>query len=186
MNIKELIEWRPDCFFCHEELSIFPVIGGATAGFSINNNYFRIKSKFLNFQVHIETGEVVDLQEDDITTNDLINKTQLKITCKCLSCKENGYLYEYSGSMSLSPMLNKQLFTFREKVAVANKWLFSQVRNCNGQWGIIKTFRKNDDIQPPKSKYELVGDYITTPFFDLKKITPEKLEHRLKTYIVFS
>jgi hypothetical protein len=186
MNIKELMEWRQDCFFCHEELTVFPVIGGVTAQFSIINNYFKIKSRFLNFQIHIETGEVVDLQEDDITANDLINRTRLKITCKCLSCRDNGRLYEYSGNMSLSPLLNKQTFTFREKVAITNKWLFSQIKNYNDQWGIIKTFRKNDDILPPKSKYELVGDYITTPFFDLKKLTPEKLEHRLKTYIVFS
>lgn len=180
------MEWRQDCFFCHEELSVFPVIGGITAEFSITNNYFKIKSRFLNFQIHTETGEVVDCQEDDITTNELINKTQLKITCKCLACKENGCLYEYSGSMSLSPMLNKQSFTFREKVAITNRWLFSQIKNCGGEWGIIKTFRKDDDAQPPNHKYKLTSSFIKTPFFDLQKLTPEKLEHRLKTYIVFS
>src|SRR5512147_553798 len=100
MNIKELMEWRQDCFFCHEELTVFPVIGGVTAQFSITNNYFKIKSRFLNFQVHIETGEVVDLQED-ITVEELIKRTRLKIACKCLSCRDNGRLYEYSGNMSL-------------------------------------------------------------------------------------
>jgi hypothetical protein len=186
MNIKELIDWRQDCFFCHEELTIFPVVNGISAQCFIKDNHFIIKSRFTNLSIHIETGKTVTLNEDEVMVDDIVNSTQLKIACKCLACKENGCLYEYSGSMSLSPLLNKQSFTFREKVAITNKWLFCQIQNCGGEWGIIKTFKRNDDILTPQSKFELMKSHIKTPFFDLKKLTPVKLEHKLKTYIVFS
>lgn len=186
MNIKELMEWRKDCFFCHEELAIVPLFGDGSTQFNIENDCLIVKSRFINFSIHIENGTLTDFQSDNLMSDDFINNSHLKITCKCLSCKSTGYYYEYSGKIPLSPLFGKQRFVFREKVVRLNDWFYCQIKGANDQWGILKTFKKNELIKAPTSKYELIGGRIITPFLDLKRLTPEKLENKLKTYIVFS
>jgi|SRR5579885_1759165 len=195
MNIKELIEWRHDCFFCGEELTLFPEIGGLTASFSIEKDFLVVKSKFVNLSVHTETGEVVDEENDKVTVDEFLRASQLKITAKCLSCEGSGRLYQYYGSITLIPLTSRKMNVsmLREEVMIINDWIFGQQKldvGDNGpelkEWGSVKTFKKNIGDGPPSVVDILSADGVRTPFLDLKKLTPERLENKLKTYITFS
>lgn len=154
-------------------------VNGASTQFYIENDCLAIKSRFTSFSVNIENDKIIELQEECLA--DFLNKTRLQFTFKCLFCGDSERLYRYSANMSLCPFINERTFTFREKVAT-NNWLLSQTKNTINEWGIIKTFKKN----PLNGLLTFNKSAITTPFFDLKKMTPEKLEYKLKTHIVFS
>lgn len=50
MNIKELISWREKCFFCQNELSILPRLGGSKEiEYSLTDKYLSISSRFFFF-----------------------------------------------------------------------------------------------------------------------------------------
>jgi len=185
MNIKELMEWRQDCFFCHKELTLFSEISGdrITPCF-IKNDWFVIESKFINLSIHVETGEIVlsvDAleQEKDKILVDQILKSDLKIVHKCLSCIEYNNVYQYYGTISLTSFIKTaEIILFTETV-VFNNWALTQkIISKNGE--AIIYFRK-----APEYKMSLKNT-IKVPFIDLKKITPDKLELKIKTYIVFS
>jgi hypothetical protein len=194
MNIKELMEWRHDCFFCGEELTLFPTIGGLTATFSIEENFLVVKSQFVNLSIHIETGEVCDKEKDKVTVDEFLRMSQLKITAKCISCEGSGRLYQYYGSITQVPSLDRTMNVsmLREEVMIINDWIYGQQKLDieNGpelrEWGHIKTFKKNVGEGPPSVVDILSADGVRTPFLDLKKLTPEKLENKLKTYLIFS
>lgn len=186
MSIKELLAWRSNCFFCQDELVIIPIFGDSSTVFNIENDYLFVKSDFWDFSIHIENGTIIDNRQDNLMSDDFINNSQLKIKCKCISCTSRGYIYEYSGNISLSPMMNHRKFVFRERVSILGKWHFCQIQNNNDRWGIVNTFKKDHDLNATNPKFELAGGRIITPFLDLVQLTPERLEHKLKTYIVFS
>jgi len=190
MNIKELIDWRKDCFFCGEELTIFPTIGGLDATFSINDDFLVIESRFVNLSIHMETGAVVEPEGQKITVDEFLKRSNLKITAKCLSCEGSGRLYQYYGTVSLIPFTTRttNVSMLREEVMILNEWIFGQQKldDPPKEWGHVKTFRKNVGNGPPSVVDILSADGVTTPFLDLKKITPEKLENKLKIYILFS
>lgn len=179
MNIKELMDWRHDCFFCHEELTIFPEVSGVEAQFSIINNYFEIKSRFVNLSIHIETGKIVELEQDKIMVDEFLQRAFLGITCKCLSCTGRDHLYKYSGALSFISDKSASIYYFQESVYI-NDYVFEQHKLNNQQCGYVRVIKKQ---YIDKSS---VNTEIRTPFLDLKKLTPEKLEHKLKTYIIFS
>lgn len=181
MNIKELIEWRNDCFFCHKELTTTIEMNGVNTDFSIENNYFSIESKFVNLLIHIETGEIIlngalKLEEDKIMVDEFLQRTNFNIICSCLPCRKLGFLYKYSGSTSILFNRNVSILLFRENLYL-NNYIYEQQKINNRQWGSIKSIYPNTSSQ---------NNEIIIPFLDLKKLTLEQLEYKLKTYIVFS
>jgi hypothetical protein len=189
MNIKELMAWRQDCFFCHEDLTIFPEVGGLDASFSIENDLLHMKSKYVNLSVHVVTGEVVETEDQDkVTIDEFLKRSSLKITAKCLNCEGTGRFYSYYGTVSLMPFTTRStdISLFREEVMIINDWIFSQNKVDGREWGAIKTFKVEIGAGPPSVVDILSRESIRTPFLDLKKLTPERLENKLKTYIVFS
>lgn len=181
MNIKELIEWRHDCFFCHSKLSISLEINGVEDLFWIENDYLIIQSEPINLSIHIETGKLFDLNQSEIMIDEFLQKSHFKIVCKCLYCIEPIHqFYRYSGAISLIPLPYRSIniFHFREVVHNYNL-IFVQQKSNNREWGTISCVKNGE-------KFSVNSYELTIPFLDLKKITPAKLEQKLKTYIVFS
>lgn len=185
MNIKELIEWRQYCFFCNDELAIVPEIK-VEAKFSIDNNYFTIESRFVNLSIHVETGEIIipnvsELEKDKIMVDEFfLQRFDFKIVCKCLSCVENGREYQYYGSISFDTSIKSADVSLLIETFSFNSWAITQQKDRDLPWESMFYLKKN-----PEYKFSL-KDKMKISFLDLKKLTPEKLENKIKTYIVFS
>jgi hypothetical protein len=184
MNIKELMEWRYDCFFCHKALIMQPIIFERDVDsetwvkpFSIKDDILIIENESMTLSIHIKTGELVDLNQEKIMVKDYLKSKRLYFDFKCLSCTSRPQLYHYQGKISITHKKYIDIPAIYEYVYINNYFLSQvvsqEVINCN-----IRVYDNNENYIPNSD--------ITISFLDLKKIAPEKLEQKIKTFIVFS
>jgi hypothetical protein len=190
MNIKELIGWRETCFFCQGELSIFPEVGGLSAKYSIQDDWLKLESKFLNFSVHTVTGDVIEPPGQESTIDAFLKRQSLRICFQCVDCEQAGRRYKYAGHVRLLPFTNRStgITAFEEELHIAGKWFFRQFKDEGESIGTLRAWRNpaREGAAPYSVVDQLGNSAIKTPYLDLKRLSPEKLENKLKTYIVFS
>ena len=182
MNIKDFLAWRPDCFFCKEELFIsmqFPnykLEECEKPEYFIEDEALHFKSRYMDLTVDIVSGYI----ESSIKSVDLTNflaRNNLALTAKCLWCPAMGRAYAhvgiYDGSQNMTHM---RMTDLRESVIQDNIY-FKQSQAK--QLAIVNKFSNRE-------QHLVTGEEIYIPYLDLSKINPDNFSNKIKTYVTFS
>lgn len=189
MNIRELLDWRSNCFFCQDELVIIPNMGGAIATYKIEDDWLFLESTFVNLAINVLDGTIKEIDNSDkVTVDEYIKRMNFIISFKCSSCLSNKH-YSYQGKVNINN--NQQLAqvsALTETLYIVDKWIYTQSKLYENESGQLKSWKllNNDQRAIPNAvdrKGELV---INTPFINLNNTTPEKLDNKLRTIMVFS
>jgi hypothetical protein len=187
MNIKDLVNWRKNCFHCGEELSIVPSMANLFVKFDVKDNLFYADNSFLGFAVHIETGEIViddSMRGGPVDVNMLLNNRALEIKFKCEFCSPEECYYDYSvhyrADQEHTHMESGDLV---ETLYCRDKYYIFQYKDINQ--ASISSWRKLAGKTFFGAKPKDIANIIV-PYLDLFKLTPEKLESKIKTFILFS
>lgn len=175
MNIKELLEWRNDCFYCGSELDIFPSMNGCTGSYCIKDDWLIAESRFINFSINIINGEFVKPEKYTGDLADFVNRGFFKIVKRCSDCYHDGRIYSYSGWIVWLESKMTHVINIEEIVE-------------NNNYILIQDLEKETaalSLPAPKS-FDFLPSSFKLPFFDLKKINNKQLENKIKTYAVFS
>lgn len=175
MNIEEFINWRERCFFCQDELEIFLYIGEESPRFSKQDDWLRTEHHRFKVSIHIKTGKI----RNDGMANDVFHayfdKSIIKLQAACRACwsHEAGGRYEYHGI--LIPNKNK---TKIKSIEVAERIIVQKEFSINQSkiGGVLRIYSKS---------YHSFDSCIDLPYLDLRKVTPEILKNKVKTYTVF-
>jgi hypothetical protein len=190
MNIKELFNWREKCFFCQEELVITPVLGNLSAIFAIEGDWIHIQSNSIQFSLNMINGLVKEIEPSvKITADELLKRVSLKLTFECTQCiNGSGSFYNYEGRINFFQLNIAKVTMFSESLHLFDKWIFSQYKKFlkNEEYGEISSWKILKADQPGIPGTIAINLPIKTGFIDLSKTTPEKLDNKLKTLIVFS
>lgn len=179
MNLKDFISWRKQCFFCKEELTIVPQISGVRAEFSIKDGYLDIASRYVNFMFHIETGLIDKSRDNRLDLDAFLTYREVEIEVKCLNCVNRNYSYSgiYRADVHKAYM---KMIHFIESLCYNNIAIRQFPIINNGITYVYPHVSENGyDAYVKRSNIKI--NYI-----DLFKTTPEILENKIKTYIIFS
>ena len=166
MNINELINFRKNCFFCQEELDIFPSIGNANCTYSISNNFFVINCDYFNFSIDIQNGSLTIPNSYKSVVNMLSKNTSLKMKANCSYCKNVDKQYYYQANIILDND-NSKIVHLLECVDI-DFIIFTQK--------IFQDYSVLSFLQEKESFH--------IPIIDLNKVSAVDLENKLKTYYI--
>jgi len=184
MNIKELSSWRKTCFHCGEELSIHPSMAGIYTRFYVKNNFFYSENSFLGFGVHLETGKLVVSDPIGVDLPKLLTSQALEIKFKCDFCEPEVCYYDYSAKYRANPEQTHMICSsMGETLYHRDKYYIFQYKDINQ--ASISSWSKVAAEAPlgPKPK-EIANVWV--PYINLFNLTPDKLEQKIKTYVLFS
>lgn len=185
MNFKEFLSWRTGCFFCGEELVMFPAIVGMNADFTMEGEYFNIVSHYINFTFHMETG-LIKREKQDVDLDTFLAQRDVVIQMKCPQCESDGQHYSYTGRFQAHlPLTHIELFSMREQLACGGIWLEQSVLS---KTATIKSYQfvrmENGNGAKINPLYKIIT--LDIPYIDLTKTSPDKLKNKIKTCITFS
>lgn len=143
----------------------------------LHEDWMKIESKFIKFSVNIVTGEIKEPEGQEKTIDTFMSSRSLRIMAQCLDCNHEGRFYQYSGKVTLIPFTKRSsCVSFLEEKLACDKYVFNQ----HWEKGYSEiTFLNTKEGIPTKTNYQY-------PLIDLKKTNSKQLEHKLKTYVVFS
>jgi hypothetical protein len=186
MNIIDAPNWRKQCFHCGEELSFYPLISqDIWTKCYVEGRLLHIKNSFLGFTIHLETGEIVidDSLNGDISRKLIINKP-LELQFKCDFCDPDKCYYDYCVHYAANTELSHMEFkNIRETLYHRDKYYIFQYKDINQ--ASISSWSRVAAEAPLGPKPKDIAN-VSVPYIDLFKLTPDKLEQKIKTYIVFS
>ena len=185
MNLKSFMLWRSRCFFCGEELLMLPSIAGIrTANYSIENNYFTVFSKYLNFKFHLETGFIVKRTNDPDLEAYLARRGEVEFNMKCSQCETDGKYYSYYGRfLTTNEKTHMEMGGIIERVVYEGIILTQFPLEGVGTVEVYRLF----NIDSADEDTSLVKKIkIDIPYIDLAQTNLDKIKNKIKTYITFS
>jgi hypothetical protein len=183
MNFKEFIHWRHDCFFCQKDMFICQDMDDTGYDLSLEGNYCAIASRYVAFSFHMETGELDVPDKLGVDLHAFLTRQSINVNMVCLNCS-NINKYSYVGCFRANvhtKKVNMEIMT--EHVNLLCKFKLSQFI-IHPRPELLTAI-----ISPQKRNLfdnEATYTKITTPYLNLFKMTPESLEKKIKTYILFS
>jgi hypothetical protein len=194
MNLQELINWRKDCFFCGDELAIYPEVNGLQGEFSLKDNIFTVYSTYFSFSFYTDSGILNIPDKIGLDLHNFLNRQSINIKLQCQECTAatNGQMYNYEGNFRATRDLKViNMTSLSERVYVVDKFTLHQFVDHS-----VPELRTA--LITPWNKRRLLFDsmgqgvapsmitQIKTPYINLFKNNPESLENKIRTYILFS
>jgi hypothetical protein len=147
---------------------------------------FYAENSFLGFGVHLETGKIVILDpRGGVDIANLLTSQALEIKFKCDFCEPEVCYYDYSAKYRANPLQSHmECSSMGETLYHRNKYYIFQYKDIN-QASISSWHNLEEGISKFGPKPKDIANVIV-PYLDLFRLTPDKLEQKIKTYIVFS
>ncbi len=168
MNIRELLEWRKQCYFCREDLVLFPSMGGLSAGFSFKDGFFDIKSPSFHMQIDMESGQLISIPDHPTMNLLFLKSTHLALEMKCVKCRSLDR-YSYTGRVKNWGDGYAWVCQLSEYVSV-------------GELGLYQNYKLGKYAEITKRGKAI----LEIPLIDLTQVDPVKLKTKLKTLLTFS
>jgi hypothetical protein len=181
-NIKDFLDYRNNsCFFCKQELTIFPrILSGADFKYELDGPIFTISSKYINLSINIIENTVQVPDKIGYEMHLFLSRQSLIINKSCANCDKFRPIYEVVGSFEFNPLQLrvKPIASMTEYIIV--NYDFSLDINHIEEKSLLTLHNKNSGLSSvkPSSWFEL-------PFINIEGLTFEQLKHKLNIYKVF-
>lgn len=166
MNLQEFMDWRKDCFVCGSELELSihePSI--SVKRFSLTEDSFIVRISYYGFSVMRHENFIINNgTSPDVLLKFLKKGIEIRMICPASS----HYFYKTNISV-----MDDLTFTipYVGEIIITEKFVIKQRNDY-----------KCEVFFAPKTG----SPSLTLPYLDLNKTTFNKLQEKLKTYIVFS
>ena len=181
MNIKDFLAWRPNCYFCNEELTISPefpdIKDSENLKFIIQDEALHFTSRYMQISVDIISGYIDTHNKHSVDLTSFLARQLLTIGMQCPQCEAYGRFYKHTATYKAnSALTNMELFNLVERVVVENVSLIqSQIKKTaivhKLELDTLKILSRSD---------------IIVPWIDLSRTKPKFLANKIRTCITFS
>jgi hypothetical protein len=181
MNIKDFLVWRPNCYFCGEELHIspqFPALGDCEdPKYFIENECLHFTSRYIQVSIDIVSGFVDTHNKHSVDLAAFLARQYLEISAQCSQCEDYNRFYKHTATYKANTALtHMELANLVERIAVEN---LSLIQSTVKQKAIVNKLG-SDKLNI------LSGTDIHVPWIDLSRTKPESLANKIRTCITFS
>lgn len=162
---------------------MLPQISGVKAEFKIEDGYFNIQSRYINFNFHMDMGTIRKTHHD-VDLEAFLDKREVELLVKCPECESNGRYYCYVGIYKSNPdKTHMDIYSFTEKVAYDGIMLNQFPFRGKAKVEVYKQFNvSGTDADTSHFKRAKIDIH----YIDLARTSPDKLKNKIKTYITFS